>query len=130
MSPWAISSRESEGDELDAPVGLADLETNAPVTSQTIFRIGSLTKLFTATAILQLRERGLLQLDAKVADYVSLPSGFHRVTLRRLMAHTSGLPREAPLGYMETLQFPSSEEIMKSLGEVRLEADPGSRFSR
>ena len=77
---------------------------------------------------MQLRERGFLQLDDKVADYVSLPSGFHTVTLRQLMAHTSGLPREAPLDYMETLQFPSREVIMNSLGEVSLEADPGTRY--
>ncbi len=109
--------------------GFADLEAKTPAISQTIFRIGSITKLFTAIAIMQLRDSSLLQLDDKISTYISLPSDFHTITMRQLMAHTSGLPRETPLDYMETLQFPSSEEIMNSLDEVSLLADPGTRYS-
>lgn len=109
--------------------GFANLEAKISITPQTIFRIGSITKLFTATAIMQLCENGLLQLDDKIASYISLPSELTSITVRQLMAHTSGLPREAPLDYMETLKFPGIEEIMNSMGEVSLLADSGSRYS-
>jgi CubicO group peptidase (beta-lactamase class C family) len=50
--------------------GLADIASRTPVTEDTVFRIGSITKTFTATAVLQLREQGLVDLDAPAGDYL------------------------------------------------------------
>ena len=81
--------------------GQADRERSIPATPETLFRIASITKTFTATAIMQLRDQGKLQLDDPVAKH--LPSfavrprepGGHPITIRHLLMHVSGLPREA-----------------------------------
>ena len=80
--------------------GLADVERQTPVTSATLFRIASISKTFTATAIMQLRDAGKLRLDEPVATYLpwltfknTHPEGLP-ITVRHLLTHTSGLPRE------------------------------------
>jgi CubicO group peptidase (beta-lactamase class C family) len=103
--------------------GLADLVNALPATPHTIYRIGSNTKLFTATMLMQLRDAGKLQLDDPVERYLpafSIPSRFPDsppITFRQLATHTSGLPLEAPLeyGYHFTRTFPSIEALLSSL---------------
>src|SRR5215210_4380027 len=74
--------------------GDADLENKIPVDpEQTIFRIGSVGKLFTWTAVMQLVEQGKLDLDADINDYLDfrIPDTYPQpITLRHLMTHTSG----------------------------------------
>lgn len=74
-----------------------------PATGATVHRVGSVSKLFTDIAVMQLVERGVLDLDAPVSRYVGdvLPTarGATRITLRHLMAHRSGLVREPPAGH-------------------------------
>ncbi len=73
--------------------GLADLATGAPVTTATRFDIASVSKQFTATAILMLQRKGLLKLSDPIAAYVaSLPDWGATVTLDQLMHHTSHIP--------------------------------------
>jgi CubicO group peptidase (beta-lactamase class C family) len=78
--------------------GLADIASNTPVTQDTVFRIGSITKTFTAIAVLQLSEQGLVDLDAPANDYLRayrlIPAkATHRpATVRQLLTHTAGLP--------------------------------------
>lgn len=72
--------------------GLANLETGIPITSQTNFRLASVTKQFTAMAILLLKERQLLGLDDSITRYFpGFPNGGGSVTIRHLLNHTSGL---------------------------------------
>ena len=72
--------------------GMADLEHSAPVTENTLFEAGSVSKQFTATAILLLAQDGKLQLDDNVQKYIpELPTYRHPVTIRHLLNHTSGL---------------------------------------
>src|SRR5262249_58432312 len=81
--------------------GHADTDRRIPATPDTLFRIASITKTFTATAIMQLRDQGKLQLDDPVTKH--LPSfavrprepGGQRITIRHLVTHVSGRPREA-----------------------------------
>ena len=79
--------------------GLADIASTTPVTQDTIFRIGSITKTFTAIAVLQLWEQGLVDLDVSANDYLRayrlIPAkAAHRpATLRQLLTHTAGLPQ-------------------------------------
>jgi CubicO group peptidase (beta-lactamase class C family) len=78
---------------VDRGYGIADLEWNAPVDASTIFRIGSLTKNFTAAAILKLAEQGKLGLDDPLSRTVSeFDTGGRTVTIRQLLNHTSGIP--------------------------------------
>src|ERR1700737_3587185 len=80
--------------------GMADAKNHVPATAETVYRIGSVSKLFTDIGIMQLVERGKVDLDAPVSRY--LPN-FHpanpfggQITLREMMAHRSGLVREPP----------------------------------
>src|SRR6185437_8860133 len=73
--------------------GLANREWNAPNTLDTKFRIGSITKQFTATAILQLAEQAKLNIDDPVSKYYTdAPASWRKITIRDLLAHTSGIP--------------------------------------
>src|SRR6184192_3943803 len=80
--------------------GYADLERRVPTTPSTIYRIASISKLFTATAIMQLRDAGKLRLDDPVSERLPWFSikktydGGPPITIRHLITHTSGLPRE------------------------------------
>src|SRR3984957_534993 len=73
--------------------GLADREWNIPNDPETKFRIGSITKEFTATAIVQLAENGKLSIDDPVSKYYSeAPPAWGAITVRNLLTHTSGIP--------------------------------------
>jgi CubicO group peptidase (beta-lactamase class C family) len=72
--------------------GVANVETNLQVTPDTLFQIGSITKSFTATAVLTLATEGKLKLDAPIGNYVKgLSPKIARVTLHHLLSHTSGM---------------------------------------
>ena len=76
--------------------GFADVASNTPVTEDTIFRIGSITKTITAVAVMQLVERGLVDLDAPANAYLRafrlVDRGFTPPTVRHLLTHTAGIP--------------------------------------
>ena len=94
--------------------GLADLASGRPMTPQTKFRMASHSKLFTATAIMQLREQGRLRLDDPVSKY--LPWFAVRpaapddppITIEHLLTHSSGLPREASSQARQTRGYRAS----------------------
>jgi CubicO group peptidase (beta-lactamase class C family) len=105
--------------------GLADLATERPATPDTLYRIASITKLFTATAVLQLRDAGKLQLDDPVADHLpwfNIADTYPEdppVTLRHLLTHTSGLPREPAFSHWMTAEFPSLAQIQAQLATLK-----------
>lgn len=96
--------------------GHADVEAGRPMSTDTRFRMASHSKLFTATAIMQLREEGRIRLDDPVTDY--LPWFMFRsaapddppITIEHLLTHSSGLPREAGPHWTD-LDFPTAEEV-------------------
>jgi len=104
--------------------GMADAKAGVPATAETVYRIGSVSKLFTDIAIMQLVECGELNLDAPITDYLPdirphNPFGAP-ITLRELMSHRSGLLREPPIGnYFETTQ-PSLAATVRSLNDTEL----------
>jgi D-alanyl-D-alanine carboxypeptidase len=111
--------------------GLADRERKTPATSATHYEIGSITKQFTAAAILQLREAGKLDIDARLATY--LPDAPHasEVTLTQLLSHTSGL-----LDYLDgpdveawAVKPATFGQIMARIQGKPLDFPPGSRWS-
>lgn len=78
--------------------GLADVEGGVPVTPSTAFRLASVTKQFTAVAVLTLVEAGKLRLDARLGELLpDAPAYTHDVTVRQLLTHTSGVPDYEPL---------------------------------
>lgn len=101
--------------------GYADLENKTPMTTASIFRIASITKTFTATAIMQLRDRGKLSLDDPVEkhlkwfkiknNYPDSPT----IRIRHLLTHTSGLPRESAFPYWTDYRFPSRRQMIEAL---------------
>jgi CubicO group peptidase (beta-lactamase class C family) len=91
--------------------GVRDVATNAPVDADTVFRIASMTKSFTALAILKLRDEGRLSLDDLASKYVpemtrlALPTGDSpAITIRHLLTHSEGFPEDNPWGDRQLAQ--------------------------
>jgi CubicO group peptidase (beta-lactamase class C family) len=106
--------------------GFADVENEIPATPSTVYRIGSITKVFTSTAILQLRDSGKLRLDDPVAMHLpwfSVRNPFPappEITIRQLLTHTSGLPRDAAFPSWTDHIFPTREELAEAVPDQSL----------
>jgi CubicO group peptidase (beta-lactamase class C family) len=108
-------------------VGLADVEQQKAATPDTQYAVASITKTFTAACVFQLRDEGKLELDEPLSRY--LPEAVHgSPTLRRLLAHASGLQREPPGEVWETLEFPGEKELLRRLGEAEQVLAPGAAW--
>ena len=114
--------------------GFADRANRVPATPQTLFRVGSVTKLFTATAVMQLRDAGKLRLDDPVAKYLpwfAVDSEFADdgpITVRQLLTHTSGLPREAAFPYWTEHVFPTRDQVRAALPGQKAIYAPASKY--
>ena len=99
-----------------AGFGYADTQARQPMTADTKFRMASHSKLFTATAIMQLREQGKLRLDDPAAQYLPwfkvkrAAADDPPITIAELLTHSSGLPREAG-PHWTTYEFPTQDEL-------------------
>jgi CubicO group peptidase (beta-lactamase class C family) len=110
---------------LERGYGLADLETRAPVTPHSNFRLASLTKQFTATAILLLAQDGLLSLDDPLRRWLpSLPAELAPVTLRQVLAHRGGL-----IDYEEVMPADTRVPLRDADVLRLLEAQPRTYFA-
>lgn len=131
--------------------GVADIASHTPVTEDTAFRIGSITKPVTAIAVMQLWERDLVNLDAPANDYlrayrlVPADAGFQPATVRHLLTHTAGIPEVVyptdllhpswgPFDSRPAVRSVAFGEPLPSLGEyyrngLRVVAEPGSAFA-
>jgi CubicO group peptidase (beta-lactamase class C family) len=105
-------------------LGLADVEAEQPSSPDTQYRIGSITKTFTAVCVLQLRDGGELSLDDPLTDFI--PESAHAPTLGRMLAHVSGLQREPPGEIWETLEAPSRDELVARTADAEQLLAPGS----
>jgi len=117
--------------------GYADVDKQVPADPTTIYRVGSITKLFTALMLMQLRDAGKLNLDDPIEKYLpefKIKSRFpdaRPATFRQVAAHYSGLPIEPPMTieYENPLKFPPVEEQLKSLERVEMIVPAMSRFA-
>ena len=113
--------------------GLANREWDVPNTPDTKFRIGSITKQFTATAILQLAEAGKLAIDDPVSKYYAdSPPAWKDITIKNLLTHTSGIPSYTAIPHFfsgDARLDRKPEEIIKLTQDKPLEFEPGSKFS-
>jgi CubicO group peptidase (beta-lactamase class C family) len=114
--------------------GSADLATSATVTTATPFRLGSLSKVFTALAVMQLRDDGKLALDDPVARHLpwfrvgtAYPDA-PPITIRHLLTHTAGLPRELAYPYWTTHTFPDRETFHAALATQSVFSPPGAAY--
>jgi CubicO group peptidase (beta-lactamase class C family) len=112
--------------------GLANVEHDVANTPQTKFRIGSITKAFTAITTLILVEQGKLELDDPVSKhYPEAPDAWSKVTIRNLLNHTSGIPSFTSLAsYQPGMTKPLSHtEMISQFRDLPLEFEPGSKFN-
>ncbi|QWC55909.1 serine hydrolase [Erythrobacter sp. 3-20A1M] len=115
----------------DRGYGDADLEWNIANDGDTKFRIGSLTKQFTAVATLMLRDQGKLKLDAPVSTYLpDTPPAWAKVTVRNLLTHTSGIVNFTGLDAFDAEKArPTAEgEPIALFRDLPLEFEPGSKY--
>jgi len=111
--------------------GFGEQSEGTPATARTVYRVGSVSKLFTDIAVMQLAERGEIDIDAPVATYLPdfLPENpwDQPITLRQLMSHRSGLVREPPAGHYFDDTGTTLEATIASLAGTGLVYEPGSR---
>jgi D-alanyl-D-alanine carboxypeptidase len=108
-----------------AGYGVADRVTKAPVTAETVFRIGSISKPILATATMRLVQDGRLDLDAPVRTYLrDAPPAWDGITVRHLLGHSAGLPRDAD-DFDPLKPQPSSAQLLASAYRQPLRSKPG-----
>jgi serine beta-lactamase-like protein LACTB, mitochondrial len=118
-----------------AGFGMADLEDSAPATSATLFRLGSISKPITATALLQLWERGKLDLDAPVQKYCpAFPQKEWPITSRELLGHLGGIRHynrdgKGDIPEDSARHFTTMEESLQIFANDALVAKPGTKFN-
>jgi CubicO group peptidase (beta-lactamase class C family) len=110
----------------ETAVGAADVESGIEATPETQYRVGSITKTFTAAAIMQLRDAGKLDLEDTID--LHLEGAAHTPTIRRLLSHASGLQRETHDDSWLTFRFAPPEELLESLAQAELVLPTGARF--
>lgn len=114
--------------------GTTKITGGDPVTTRTVFNLASITKNFTATAVMQLVEQGKINLDARVTEYLPYfrlkDEGYKQITIRHLMTHTSGLefieenPFERKAGY----DAGALEKHIRELSSLTLASVPGEKY--
>jgi len=112
--------------------GIANIELNVPMKPEMVFRIGSVTKQYTAIAILQLIEQGKLSLQDSIQKFIKeFPNKSGKITIENMLTHTSGIPD------YEALNFPipnairidfRAKQIIDSLVKLPLDFAPGSKY--
>ena len=111
--------------------GFGEQSPGVPATRETVYRVGSVSKLFTDLAVMQLAERGEIDIDAPVRDLLPDFAPDNRsgvpITLRQLMSHRSGLIREPPAGNYFDDAGASLAATVASLDGTRLVYEPESR---
>ncbi|MFO1065555.1 MAG: serine hydrolase domain-containing protein [Pirellulales bacterium] len=114
-----------------AGFGFEDAEKKKPASAQTVYRVGSVSKLFTDAALMQQVVAGKMSLDAPVTQWLptfKLPSSeASTITLRQLMSHRSGLVREPPIGHYFDPDEPTLSATVESLNTTRLVYEPGTK---
>nr|HMU05479.1 serine hydrolase domain-containing protein [Saprospiraceae bacterium] len=112
--------------------GMANLELNVPMQTENVFRIGSISKQFTAIAILQLMEQGKLSLQDDITKFIpDYPTHGHKITVEHLLTHTSGIK-----SYTNMIEFgPISrldkkpEELIQFFKNQPMEFAPGTKWN-
>jgi CubicO group peptidase (beta-lactamase class C family) len=110
--------------------GTANLESNLPITRESVFEIGSISKLLTAAAIMRLTEQGKLALGDPISRYVpGLPRTWSAVTVGHLLTHTGGVPDwESKTAFSYRADY-SARDFVTLISALPLDFAPGDRFT-
>lgn len=109
--------------------GLANAELNVPVTKDTVFEIGSVSKQMTAAGIMLLVEDGKVNLDEKISKYLpNTPENWRNVTVRHLLTHTSGIKSYSSLTGYELSKRLKRDDFIKQLGIEPLDFPTGEQW--
>jgi CubicO group peptidase (beta-lactamase class C family) len=117
---------------LDKAYGFANLEWEVPNTPTTKFRLGSITKQFTAASILLLEERGKLKVEDPVKKYMpDAPSAWDKITIFHVLTHTSGIPSLTSFPDFESheAQAMTPEKLVEWFRDKPLEFEPGTKWN-
>ena len=113
--------------------GYAEIEAKEPITLDTRFRIASISKTFTAVALLQMRDAGTLSLDDPVSRYLDWFNlqyeGAPEITIRNLLTHTSGLPRDSHNPMWTECDAPDWKEFVNELKSRPPTRPPYNKFA-
>ena len=115
----------------DGASGQRDLASGAPVTRDTLFRLASVSKVFTVAAVAQLAEQGRIDLDASVQSQLSwLGANWPAINPRQLAAHVSGLPHYQPVDANRGLRhYSTGRDAVAIFAERALLSPPGAAYS-
>lgn len=113
--------------------GLADLEFSVPLQPDMVFHLGSITKQFTAVAILQLAEQGKLSLQDSIQKFIpDYPAKGHTITIEHLLTHTSGIKDYMPFhtdkAFLERWDV-TPKQLIDTFKNDPLDFEPGTRFA-
>jgi CubicO group peptidase (beta-lactamase class C family) len=112
-----------------AAYGFANLELHSAATPETVFEIGSITKQFTAACVLLLAQDGKLSVEDKISSHLShTPASWRDITIRHLLAHTSGLKSYTGLDGFELRRHLTQEQFIQAIGTYPLEFQPGDEW--
>ena len=112
--------------------GLASVELGVPATADTVYQLASVTKTFTATAIMMLAREGKLSLDDRITERLpDLPKAWHDVTVRHLLSHTSGIKSYTSVKdfHKSTRKDFARREILDLVAKEPLEFKPGEKWN-
>jgi len=126
--PSVVLGAARQGDEIaGAAAGLADVESGVAAAGSVPYRIGSITKTFTAALVLSLVEDGVLCLDDRVEEHLpGTPLG--SATVRTLLSHSGGVQREVPGDMWASMRGPDSRELRSALARAEQVDRPGARW--
>jgi len=107
--------------------GLSNVELNIPVTSESVIRLGSVSKQFFTTAIMKLMEEGKLSIEDSVHKFFpDAPETWRSIKIKNLMSHTSGLQREGPA--YDNFKIQPDLDIIKSAYKLPLDFKPEEKY--
>lgn len=113
-------------------IGLADITKKTPLSTDNVFRIGSVSKQFTALAILQLADAGKLKLSDEIQLYVAFPKKGQIITIEHLLTHTSGIPNYTAQPSFNAERYGKDitlDSLIASFAELPLEFAPGTKWN-
>ena len=111
--------------------GMANLELNVPMQADNVFRIGSITKQFTAVAILQLMEQGKLNLQDEITKFIpDYPTHGHKITIEHLLTHTSGIKSYTNMESFSSIERKDMkpEELISFFKNQPMDFAPGTKW--
>ncbi len=115
---------------LEEYVGFADLEHREPVEDSSLFRVGSCSKLLTATAMVRLKQKGKLDIDAPLSRYLgSVPEDKAAITARQIAGHLGGFAHYGRGDYLNATHYEDVKETLPRYLGTPLVAPPGTKYA-